>query len=191
MKVSEAAEGITDLVLKNVIKVLLAEPHRKRETIEDTINSIHTRDAGFNAVGRILGEMKVSPSIVDFAISVCLKKEKTERFSSVDGEALSAAGGYMAYGASDEMKDRVILEMARRGWYGRIEHLTRHYLSRDLTAEEARLLVRAYLKDRASQSTDAEEHLLVIARRCLSAGEAEGVEEKMREFNREFDSHLD
>lgn len=178
MKVSEEAKEITGLVLKNVIKVLLTEPPGKCETREDTIALIHTRDAGFNAVGRILSEMKVPPSIVDFAIRICLKKAQTEHFASVGGEALSVAGGYMAYGASDEVKNKVILEMARQGWYGRIERLTREYLSRDLTAEEARLLVSVYLKDTASLSTDAEECLLAIARRCLSVNEAEKVEKK-------------
>lgn len=191
MKVKKEAKEITGLVLKKVIKVLLTEPREKCETTEDIVALIHTRKAGFIAVGRILSEMKASPAVVDFAIGTCLKKAKTAHFASVGGEALFAAGGYIAYDASAEIKNRVIREMARAGWYGRIEHLARQYLSRDLTAKEARLLVSAHINNIASLSTDTEEHLLVIARRCFSASEAEEVEEKIREFKREFDSHLD
>lgn len=190
--VSGAARELRDITLKAVIKVLLTESKHRAQNSVEAIARMHTRSAGYSSAGRILKEMNASQEVVDFAIEICLLRIRKGHPALDGGDALSAACGYLAYGASEDVKNKVIMEVARQGMHGWIEGLTRKHLSRDLTTEEARVLLRVCLENRlANTTTGVAEHLLMIARRCLPEGEVKKIEEQIRESKGEFDSHLD
>lgn len=190
--VSGAAQELRDSTLKTIVGMLLTESKHRPQSSVEALARIHTRDAGFNSVGRILKEMNASQEVVDFAIKICLQRTKKEHPVLGGGAALSCACKWIVYSVSEEIKNKVIMEVARQGMYNQIEGLTRKHLSRDLTEKEARLLIKTCLEDRMTNSThDVGEHLLTIAKRCLPEDEAEKIEEQIRELERNFDLGLD
>ena len=196
-------------VLIQVIKVLLGVgSSQKRESARTQLRKVVVSEAveqslariGFEgrtniganyaAVHQLLSQMKVSTAVVDFVVTQCFARAREARVF-YGAEALSHAAHFLAYGASRPVAEKVVAELARAGFYGRIEAVANRCLGRGLLPKEMHALVDAYCADTACQSTAEEKHLGQMAFKYLSSTEAIAACKKLKDFQTEFNSHID
>ena len=133
--------------MKLVITTLLVEQKRVRKDPEAHTYPSHKRvEARCFAVHMLLERFNPPKEVVNHAIHLALALyhggNKMEKFLGTRREFLTAAGEYLAYGASRPIVEKVILEMARAGRHWHLPEMTWRYLKRKSSPQEVRLLVK-------------------------------------------------
>jgi len=143
----------------------------------------------------VIARKKLSAKALDYIVKKLLnvykKNDGLIKGAIIGGATLGSAVEIAQRGASRKVCETLAAEMAKLGWYGRIREFTLKTLSRDLTAEEVHVMVDTYTNDFVSQSDDKEGWLSDAAQRSLPEEEIAEVKGKLKEFKREFNSHLD
>ncbi|HEY4511018.1 MAG TPA: hypothetical protein VJG29_01445 [Candidatus Paceibacterota bacterium] len=137
--------------LKLVITTLLVEQKRVRKDPEAHTYPSHKRiEARCFAVHMLLERFNPPKEVVNHAIRLALALyqggDKMDKFLGTRRGFLTAAGEYLAYGASRPIVEKVILEMARAGWHWHLPEMTWRYLKRALSPKEVRLLVKKFVE---------------------------------------------
>ncbi|MBI4118351.1 MAG: hypothetical protein HY455_02365 [Parcubacteria group bacterium] len=189
-------------LIKNIIEVLLGRKALQKETETERLSRVVASEAAgqalvrvgrsgtvsfgpnYAAVRAILTNFPVSQDVVDFTINQCLMAWNESKGRNFD--VLGEVSGFLPFGASLHIVERVVLAFAKVGFSGRVEATAKQYLGRGLSEVEVLALVDAYCNDQASLSGSQQDDLKELARKYLPADGATEVAKRLDKFEKEF-----
>lgn len=144
------------------------------------------------AVLALIEKLKPSQFVIDFVAKRYLAiyaKNRNPIFGNND--ALSTAISAARLGASKEVAEEVIEEMAQAGWYGIIEGFAKEVLNRGLTPREVLLLTEEYANDMACESEGQEKELMRMAEKYMDKAGVKKVAGLLKGFKKEWSGYVD
>lgn len=192
-----------DAIINSVIEIFLPSGNDKRSLSEELQESI-SREAICVAIRQVGGTVEAMPAnyaavkaivvatksevVANFAAAKCMEiydANKNQIFGISSNDALNAAINMLPY-VSLEIKNRIIVAVAEKGWYGRIESLTKKYLGRGLTIKEVEALVESYVNNKGCRAQHQEAQLLRMAQAYAPKKIGE-IRSKIRQFVQDFE----
>ena len=160
---------------------------------------IHTRNNGFVyaledgpqpvAIEQLIKHFGPNTELADLAAGAYL-----DRFESDKSSPLFRDSGSLDYAQhiaerfhlSAATNERLITNMARMGWYGRLDACAKRYLGRGLKPEEVILLVDSYVNDTGTKSTAGRKDLPDLLRKYVPRDEVERQLARIAQHDKEF-----
>lgn len=153
------------------------------------------RSPNYPAMRTLIKEAGCSPKVVTATIALMLNrydKSRNDRCWFPDTDALSFALEQSGLRfMSQQLALRLVRTAAQAGFIGRFPGITTDLLGRGPNAEEIRLLVGAYVENKASRCEHTEMKLREMARKFLPREQARQEEERIDQFVKDWNNTID
>lgn len=188
-------EKVVKSIIRELLKQIGEQFLKSDKTGDQYLARLKNRRAVIFTILCIIENEGASSDIANLVVTHCLalyQKSKKERMGILlDDEALQFAVSAAQYSASRSVKETIIQEVAKAGWYSEIEKLARTLLHRKPSPKEILLIIDNYVKNTASQCDETEEDIVALAELYLSPDNAEKQKNRLQHFRKEFESHID